>query len=314
MKRMIAPWMLALALPLAAQQPATPEPAHKPVANPVAVINGEVVTAEQLEHLWDNLGTQMRTQYESSGGKAAFLENYLRKRLVLQEALKTGFDKRPDVQTDMNTARDSALFDRYVRDVVAAPIVTEAAVRKYYDEHKEEFATPERVKVRHIVVTASGTGPNSRSKEQALERIKAISAQLHGENSDVHGADAITAARLRLIHFGDAARKYSDDGSASSGGDLGWVTKGQLDPTFEAATWKLPKGIISGIVESSFGYHLIMVEDREPAGTRAYEKARPEIREFLLTQKAADVMTAVNKLTNELRGSSKVSIYPENIR
>ena len=76
----------------------------------------------------------------------------------------------------------------------------------------------------------------------------------------------------------------------------------------------MPKGVISGIVESAFGYHLILAEDREPAGTRAYVKVRPEVREFLLTQKAADVMTAVNKLTNELRLSSKVSVYPENIK
>ncbi|MEO6259898.1 MAG: peptidylprolyl isomerase [Thermoanaerobaculia bacterium] len=314
MKRIFAPWMLALALPLAAQQAATPPAAQPEADKPVAVLNGEVVTTSQLERIWDNLGTQMRTQYESSGGKGAFLENYLRKRLILQEAIKSGFDKRADVQSDMNTARESALFDRYVRDVVAAPIVTEAAVRKYFDEHKEEFAQPERLKVRHIVVTASGVGPNSKSLPQALEKIKAIAAQLHGENANVRGTDQSTAARLRLIHFGDAARKYSEDASASSGGDLGWVTKGQLDPTFEAAAWKLPLGVISGIVESSFGYHLIVVETREPAGTRAYAKARPEVREFLLTQKAADVMTAVSKLTNELRGNSKVSVYPENIK
>ena len=96
MKRIFAPWMLALALPLTAQQPVTPAPAAQ-ADKPVAVINGEVVTASQLDHMWDNLGTQMRTQYESSGGKGAFLENYLRKRLVLQEALKSGFDKRPDI-------------------------------------------------------------------------------------------------------------------------------------------------------------------------------------------------------------------------
>ena len=72
--------------------------------------------------------------------------------------------------------------------------------------------------------------------------------------------------------------------------------------------------MISGIVESAFGLHLIMVEDHELAGTRSYAKTRPEVREYLLTQKAADVMTAVNKLTNELRGSSKVSVYPENIK
>lgn len=314
MKRMLAPLMVALALPLMAQTPATTPAAPTAVEKPVAVVNGEVVTSSQLERLWDNLGTQMRTQYEASGGKGAFLENYLRKRLVLQEAIKSGFDKRPDVVTDMTTAKESALFDRYVRDVVAAPIVSESDVRKYYEEHKDEFATPERLKVRHIVITASGVGPNSKTKEQALERIKAVSAELHAANADVHAADETTMQRLRLIHFGDAARKYSEDASASSGGDLGWVTKGQLDPIFEAAAWKLPQGVVSGIVESAFGYHLILVEDHEAAGTRPYEKARPEIREFLLTQKASDVMASVSRLTNELRGSSKVSVYPENIK
>ena len=77
MKRMFAPWMLALALPLLAQQPAAPPAAQADSDKPVAVINGEIVTSSQLEYIWDNLGTQMRTQYESNGGKGAFLENYL---------------------------------------------------------------------------------------------------------------------------------------------------------------------------------------------------------------------------------------------
>ena len=70
----------------------------------------------------------------------------------------------------------------------------------------------------------------------------------------------------------------------------------------------------SGIVESKFGYHVILVDEKQPAGTEPFSEARASIREFLMNQHAAEVMETVTKLTNELRRNSKVAIYPENIR
>ncbi|MEK6374431.1 MAG: peptidylprolyl isomerase [Acidobacteriota bacterium] len=315
MKRTLLLSIVALALPLAAQQ--TPAPAAAtpaPAPKQAAIVNGEVITAEKLDHLWNNMSVGIRDQYEKSGGKQAFLENYLRKRLVLQEAIKSGFDKRPDVITDMEAARESALFDRYVRDVVAAPFVSEADIKTYYQEHAEEFAMPERVHARHIVVTPQEAGPATKTKEQALERIKLIAADLVAHNLDVRRAESGSAARLRLTYFAEAARKYSEDGSASSGGDLGWKAKGELDPAFEEAAWNLQPGMMSGVIETQYGYHIIMVEERQPAGTEPYEIVRPGVREYLLTQKATEVMTAVNKLTNELRMTSKVTLFPENVK
>ncbi len=318
MKRMLMVSIAALALPLAAQEKAAPAAAAAPPApaapKQVAIVNGEVITADRLDYLWSNMGVGMRDQYEKAGGKPAFLENYLRKRLVIQEAIKSGFDRRPDVLVDIDAARESAIFDRYVRDVVAAPIVTEGEIKQYFEDHKEEFAVPERIKVRHIVIAPTNTGPAPKTKEQALERIKAIAADLMSHNIEQRNTDPAAAAQLRLVYFADAARKYSEDGSASSGGDLGWHAKGDLDLAFEDAAWHLQKGTMSGIVESKFGYHLILLEDHQPAGTQPYEEVRSTVREFLLSQKAADVMTAVNKLTNELRMTSKVTLFPENIR
>jgi parvulin-like peptidyl-prolyl isomerase len=90
--------------------------------------------------------------------------------------------------------------------------------------------------------------------------------------------------------------------------------KGQLDPDFEKAAWELKPGAVSGIVHSKFGYHLIMVEGRQPAGTESYDAVRASVREFLITQKAADVVSTVAKLTNELRSRSRISVFPENIK
>ena len=73
-------------------------------------------------------------------------------------------------------------------------------------------------------------------------------------------------------------------------------------------------GIMSGIVHTKFGYHLILVEGRAPAGTEPFENVQSSIREYLLTQKAPDVMASVTRLTNELRANSRISTFPENIK
>lgn len=307
MRRIFSAIALLVALPVIAQQ--------SEAQKPVAVVNGEIITVQKLDQLYQRMGAQMRAQYERSGGKAAFLDNYLKKRLLIQEAIKAGFDKRPDVQADIEAGKEATIFDRYVRDVVAGNVVNDSTVRQYYEQHQDEFATPERIHVRHIVITASNTGPTARSKEEALEIIKRVAAQLHEENA---GSRAVNnpkaAAQLRINQFAQAARQYSADASGRSGGDLGWLAKGQLDPDFEAAAWGLPLGMVSGVVETKFGYHLILVEDKQPAGIEPLDQARPSVREFLMTQHASEVMETVSRLTNELRANSKVAVYPENIK
>lgn len=326
-KRMLI-LMLAFALPALAQQgvPAPPPVAQPPAAQSaatatdaqkaVAVVNGEIVSVEKLDRMYSNLNTQMRQQYDSNGGKGAFLENYIRKRLLIQEALKAGFDKRPEVAAAIESARESTLFDRYVRDVVAAPIVTESEVKAYYADHPDDFATPEKLHVRHIVIAVLSGGPATKTKEEALVRIETVAAEIHA--ADVASAQATsdpgTLKRLRVAHFQDAAKKYSEDGSAASGGDLGWITKGQTDADFEKAAWNSNPGMVSGVVLTKFGYHLIMLEDRQPPGTEPFDAAKPGIREYLVTQKATDVVGAVTKLTNELRSNSRISTFPENIK
>ncbi len=307
MRKFLSGFIFLLAIPAVPQQSEAPKV--------VAVVNGETITAPKLDYMYARMGAQMRQQYEKAGGKTAFLDNYIKKRLLIQEALKIGFDKRPDVQADIEAAREATIFDRYIRDVVSTSVLKDAAARQYYDQHPDEFATPERVHVRHIVITATQTGPNAKSKEQALEKIKALAAQLHESNFVTRTVkDPKAAEQLRINQFKQLARQYSEDASGENGGDLGWLIKGQLDPDFEAAAWTLKPGILSGIVESKFGYHLILVDAKQPAGIESFNEAKPSIREFLMNQNAAEVLQTVSKLTNELRANSKVAIYPENIR
>lgn len=311
MKRYLLIVLAALSAVSAAARQAPAAPAAQDEAKKiVAVVNGETITRAKLDQLYDRLGTQMRAQYEKTGGKGAFLENYIRKRLLIQEALKMNFHQRPDVIAELEAARESALFDRYVRDVVSEPIVTEAAIRKYYDENKAQFAYPDRARIRHIIITANQNGPNPRTKEQALELAKQVATELNQHRPVDKSPGAI---RVFLSRFAEVAAKYSEDSSAQSGGDLGWVDKGYLDTKFDEAAFNMPVGALSGIVETQFGYHLIFIEDKRPAGTEPFEEARHAIREFLMAQNATTVVERVNRLTNELRGTSKISVFPENL-
>src|SRR4029079_7954618 len=143
-----------------------------------------------------------------------------------------------------------------------------------------EFARSEQVKVRHIVI-GSNLGPRHKTKEQAMELIQQISGELTQKNAFPPGIDPTGAARVRLSNFAEEARKYSEDGSGQQGGDLGWNGRGVFDPTFEEAAFNMRPGVVSGIVETRFGYHLIFVEDRKPAGTAPFDEVKDDIRESL---------------------------------
>jgi Parvulin-like peptidyl-prolyl isomerase len=285
-----------VALPLVAQPlPAKAEPKI------AATINGENVTADQLDRMYARLAPEMRANYERSGGKAQFLDTYIRKRLILQEALKSNFDKRPELQDDLQTARESVLFDRYIKDVIAANIVTEPMVRSYYDSHQDEFKRPATMKLRHILATPgegpvnNSTGDDAKSLDEALSKIERI-AQLVKDGGN----------------FADLATKYSEDSTATSGGDLGWVAPGKMVPEFDKMAFSLKKGQVSSVIKTQFGYHIIFAEERREAGVAPFEEVRADIREGLLREKMPDVLQEVNRLAQELRRASTISINREN--
>src|SRR5260221_4495421 len=174
MKRLLMLPPLALALPLAGHQAAQPPAPRAPGDKIVAVINGETITAARLDQLWNRIPPKTRDQYKTNGGKGAYLNNYIGKRLVVQEALKRGFDKKPEVLADVALAQETALFDWYVHDAVAPTIAPDSAVRKFYDENPENFKMPEKIKVRHIVLTVNPAAVNGKTKQDALNVAQQI--------------------------------------------------------------------------------------------------------------------------------------------
>ena len=152
--------------------------------------------------------------------------------------------------------------------------VTQDDLRSYYDQHRDQYRVPEQVKVSHILIKTPLPGPDGKVDEkgvaEAQQRATDLLKQLKG------------GAKLE-----DLAKKYSEDpGSAKQGGSLGWIGRGQTVPEFEKVAFSLPKGQTSDLVKSSYGFHIIRVDDKQDAHTKSLDEVKSEIEPIIKHQKA----------------------------
>jgi len=166
-------------------------------------------------------------------------------------------------------------FDVLVADEakVAATIeLPDAELRRVYDSNKDKYRTPERVNERHILISTM----NKPKEEQAKLEAKA--------------ADVLKQLRAGG-DFAELAKKNSDDpGSAQKGGDLGWVTRGQMVKPFEEASFTLKPKEISGLVKTDYGLHIIQVMQKEEARIKPFDEVKVELATGLKKQTVFDRM------------------------
>src|SRR5579862_1882437 len=132
----------------------------------------------------------------------------------------------------------------------------DADLRRLYEGDKDRFRTGERVKVRHILLNTTGKPPEEEAKikAKAEDLLKQVKAK--GD-------------------FAELARKNSEDpGSAPKGGELEWVVRGQTVKPFEDAAFSLKPGETSGLIKTEYGYHIIQVEEHEPAHLKSFDDVK----------------------------------------
>ncbi|HEV8076358.1 MAG TPA: peptidylprolyl isomerase, partial [Candidatus Acidoferrum sp.] len=107
-------------------------------------------------------------------------------------------------------------------------------------------------------------------------------------------------------NFEDLAKKFSeDDGTKPKGGDLGWIVEGQTVPEFQQAAFTLPKGSISDLVKTQYGFHIIKVLDHEQAHTKSFEEVRSTIEPTVLDERvSAEANDAAEKIAAAIRQSN----------
>jgi peptidyl-prolyl cis-trans isomerase C len=179
------------------------------------------------------------------------------------------------------------VIDGAVKNV---PPASDAEIEKFYTENPGKFSLPERVRALHILLTVPS---NSTTDQMAV-----IKKKLEVLRADIEAG---------AVSFADAAAKYSQDpATASRGGDLGTFTHGQMIKPIEDAAFGTKPGMLSAVVESSFGYQLIKTIDLKPAGQATLEESKESIKQYL-EQNAKQA--AKQKYLEELQSKTKIESF-----
>lgn len=299
--RPLAPALLLLAGLLAA-----PTSARGQITGLAARVNGRPITNERLERFFEEYATEKGRSPASIWQPGPFkklkreaLDQLVEQEVLFQEAerrkltatreeaaqavaaLKARFQKPGSFERRLERSGfDEAGYLEYVRrqlsirklleqEAAAARLsVGDEEIRALYQSRPELFAEPEEVRVRHILRAVPAGAPEAERRKARRAAEKARASALRP------GAD-----------FAALASKHSQDPSAEQGGDLGFVSRGQMVSPFEEAAFALRPGEVSQVVETVFGFHVIQAVERRGGGTIPEEQAREPIRRRLLGEK-----------------------------
>jgi len=163
-------------------------------------------------------------------------------------------------------------------------------LQSYYDQHRDEYRVAEQVNVRHILIKTPLPGPDGKVDQKGVEEAR-------------KKAEDVLKQVKSGGNFADLAKKYSEDtASAKDGGSLGWIQRGRTVPEFEKVAFSLPKGGTSDLVQSSYGFHIIRVEDKQDAHVKPLDEVKGQIEPLLKQQKATQQADAeATKVLNQAR-------------
>jgi peptidyl-prolyl cis-trans isomerase D len=208
----------------------------------------------------------------------------------------------------------------------------DAEIRAYYEKNKSSYQVPERRVVRYALVDLNqirqglqvsddqlkGQYQQNIQQYQVPNRVHAehILLMTVGNKTDAEveeiklkAEDVLKQARSGA-KFEDLAKKYTEDpGTKDKGGDLGWLVQGQTVPEFEKVAFSLPKGQISDLVRTQYGFHIIKVLDKETAHTKSFEEVKDSLRAPLMVTLAdKQASDTADQMSAAIRKSNKTSL------
>ena len=265
------------------------EPEAKAKADPEAVV-AKVADREIRERDIDQIITMMGPQgammYDNPQGRRAVLDELVSMNLFALKGEEEKLDQTPEFKAALETFRVQSLARAAIDAALKGVTVSDEDAKKFYDEHPSQFTQPERVHVRHILVSDDVTSADTLAKVQA--DLKA------GASFDV------------------VAKELSLCPSAAQGGDLGEISKGQMVPEFEAAAFALKNpGDLSEPVRTQFGWHIVKLEGRTPETLEPFDAVKPRLIQYLENEKRSEAFKAA---VEELKKVHKVEILlPEEV-
>jgi len=248
MKMTFKPARLLLALIAIAVTPA--------FAQNLAVVNGKAIPSSRADAIIKQVVAQGQGT-DSPQLREAVKKQLIDREVLMQEAVKEGYEKNPEVKQAMENARQTIVVNALARDYIQKHPVTDAEVKAEYDRFTKQTGDKE-YHVRHILVENEADA-------------KAIIAKIKG------GAK-----------FEDLAKQSKDTGTANNGGDLDWASPSSFPPEFAAGITGLQKGqVTENPVHTQVGWHVIKLDDVRTAKLPSLDEVKPQIQEALAQQKLA---------------------------
>lgn len=244
-------------------------------------INNVSIPLEEFRQISEKQPLEGKMRLLNEKGLRDFLDNYVITREVLyQEAKQKGLDQNKEIVTKVEDFKRAMVIDALLEEVLKGKgEVSENEVQKYYKENENRFTEPQEIKIRHIVV-----------------------------NSDPILKEVLTKL-ARGESFEKLAFTYNIDKSRENGGDLGYIRRGQLAPSFtqfeETAFSLRERGEVSEIVKTPFGYHLIQLVERRGTALKPFNQVKEKIRSFLQTKKRQD---AYLEYVKEAKSRAKIIV------
>ncbi|MGB7066535.1 MAG: peptidyl-prolyl cis-trans isomerase, partial [Syntrophobacteria bacterium] len=164
------------------------------------------------------------------------------------------------------------LYVRFVpQDYLAEVEVTDQEIEEFYQLHQDDYREPQKVHARHILFRISEKAKTAEIQEILDRAKKVLDLARKGDN------------------FAELARKYSDDSTASKGGDLGYFKSGDMVKPFADSAFSLKKGEISDLVRTRFGVHIIKVEDIKEESVKPLAAVKETVRQSLKEERSREI-------------------------
>jgi len=242
----------------------------------LATVNGKELTKQDFDLLLPEDYQNVLTADE----KREYLDRWITTQLLYEEALKSGIETSPDIDARLQQYKKDLVADQLVQKVIEErAVVSDKEVREYYESQKLEFEKEYRVS--HILVAT----PEEADTVQTLLNSQRFEAVANERSLDKHG---------------------------SAGGDLGYLSRGNMIPEFEGVIFRMAVGEVSGVIETEFGYHIIKLTDiRDSQAPVEYAAIAPEIADILTLQKR---QTVYDSLVAALRQRADIDYADESSR
>ncbi len=274
-------------------------PVHAEITDRIiAIVNGDVITLMELNNTFEPYRKKIEESYRGpdkekiiADNRLMMLNKMIENIMIDQEAKKAGLIVKDEevmetitnllarkkyTMEDLlnNLAQENSTFEAHKKDVKehllrmklvrhelkSKIMITEEEIGEYYQQNRENYEGKEAVRLKQILLIFP-RGADEKVKTNLRAEVDAILARLQkGESFDV------------------IASRYSQGPAAAAGGDIGFVEKGSMQPVVDSAAFSLKKDELSGVIESSIGFHIIKVIDKRGAGIKPIESVREEIK------------------------------------